>query len=83
MVETPLDRVEGTWIASPWLVPDHVLHDGRLAHLGQAEPVHRDPRPRPTKFTAKAQAMVDKYTVRTETDDKIPVVAPPAGATST
>ncbi|MEI2746920.1 MAG: hypothetical protein V9G22_16610 [Ottowia sp.] len=29
---------------------------------------------------AKTQAMVDKYTVRTETDEKIPVVAPPAGS---
>ena len=31
-------------------------------------------------FTAKAQAVVDKYTVRTETADKIPVVAPPPGS---
>ena len=30
-------------------------------------------------FAKKAQAMVDKYTVRTETDEKIPVVQPPAG----
>ena len=34
----------------------------------------------PDKFMAKTQAMVDKYTVRTETDEKIPVVAPPAGS---
>jgi cytochrome c oxidase subunit II len=31
-------------------------------------------------FEAKTQNMVDKYTVRTETDDEIPVVAPPAGS---
>jgi cytochrome c oxidase subunit 2 len=31
-------------------------------------------------FVAKTQAMIDKYTVRTETDDKIPVVAPPPGS---
>jgi cytochrome c oxidase subunit II len=35
---------------------------------------------RPEQFVAKAQAMVDKYTVRTETDSAIPVVAPPPGS---
>ncbi len=34
----------------------------------------------PEAFEAKTQAMVDKYTVRTETDEEIPVVAPPAGS---
>ena len=37
-------------------------------------------RVRPEQFSKAAQAMVDKYTVRTETDAKIPVVAPPAGS---
>jgi len=37
-------------------------------------------RTKPEQFMAKTQAMVDKYTVRTETDEKIPVVAPPAGS---
>ena len=32
------------------------------------------------KFQQKTQAMVDKYTVRTETERDIPVVAPPAGS---
>jgi cytochrome c oxidase subunit II len=32
------------------------------------------------KFTQKTQEMVDKYTVRTETDQKIPVVHPPSGS---
>jgi cytochrome c oxidase subunit II len=31
-------------------------------------------------FEEKTQNMVDKYTVRTETDSEIPVVAPPAGS---
>lgn len=35
---------------------------------------------KPDVFAAKAQAVVDKYTVRTETDDKIPVVHPPEGS---
>ena len=34
----------------------------------------------PEMFAAKTQAMVDKYTVRIETDQKIPVVAPPPGS---
>ncbi len=33
----------------------------------------------PEMFANKAQAVVDKYTVRTETDEKVPVVRPPAG----
>ncbi len=34
----------------------------------------------PDKFTVATQAMVDKYTVRTETDQNIPVVHPPEGS---
>ena len=34
----------------------------------------------PAKFQAKVQEMVDKYKVREETAQKIPVVAPPAGS---
>ncbi len=34
----------------------------------------------PELFAKKAQDMVDKYKVREETDEKIPVVAPPAGS---
>ena len=34
----------------------------------------------PAIFGEKVQAMIDEYTVRTETDQKIPVVAPPAGS---
>ncbi|MCP4040849.1 MAG: cytochrome c oxidase subunit II [Gammaproteobacteria bacterium] len=34
----------------------------------------------PAKFMAKVQAMVDKHTVRKETAQQIPVVAPPAGS---
>ena len=37
-------------------------------------------RVKPAVYQRAAQEMVDKYTVRTETDEKIPVVAPPAGA---
>ena len=34
----------------------------------------------PEMFSKKTQAMVDQYKVREETDKKIPVVKPPAGA---
>ncbi|HEC16162.1 MAG TPA: cytochrome C oxidase subunit II [Sedimenticola sp.] len=34
----------------------------------------------PAKYQAKVQAMIDKYKVREETAQKIPVVAPPAGS---
>lgn len=34
----------------------------------------------PAQFGAKVQAMIDEHTVRTETDQNIPVVAPPAGS---
>ena len=34
----------------------------------------------PAAFAEKAQAMVDQWTVRTETDMQVPVVAPPPGS---
>ena len=34
----------------------------------------------PAQFGAKVQAMIDEYTVRNETEQNIPVVAPPAGS---
>jgi cytochrome c oxidase subunit 2 len=34
----------------------------------------------PAVYGAKVQAMIDQYTVRTETEQKIPVVHPPAGS---
>jgi cytochrome c oxidase subunit II len=37
-------------------------------------------RVKPEQFSRASQEMVDKYTVRTETDEKIPVVRPPAGS---
>ncbi|MFO1273305.1 MAG: cytochrome c oxidase subunit II [Rubrivivax sp.] len=37
-------------------------------------------RVRPEQFSRAAQEVVDKYTVRTETDEKIPVVHPPVGS---
>jgi hypothetical protein len=61
------------------LVHGDVLHDAVLAHLRKTEPVHRDlPRHAGTLFQGDAE---DGRPVHgTETEQKIPVVAPPAGA---
>ena len=65
----PLDRVEGTWIAIAFvwcmimffmMVYWHIYGDQNLSTETY--------KTRPEQFVAKAQAMVDKYTVRTETD---------------
>ena len=77
----PLDRVEGTWIAIAFvwcmimffmMVYWHIYGDQNLSTETY--------KTRPDQFIAKAQAVVDKYTVRTETDAAIPVVAPPPGS---
>ena len=77
----PLDRVEGTWIgiALVWclimffMMPYwHVYGKHNLANEAF--------RTTPEAYQKRVQEMVDKYTVRTETDQKIPVVHPPAGS---
>ena len=77
----PLDRVEGTWIAiafawclvmffmMPWW---HVYGKQNLANEAY--------RSTPEMFQKKTDEMVAKYTVREETDLKIPVVKPPPGS---
>jgi len=77
----PLDRVEGTWIAIAlvwclimfFMMPYwHVYGKQNLANEAY--------RTTPDAYQKRAQEVVDKYTVRTETDLKIPVVHPPAGS---
>jgi len=77
----PIDRVEGTWIAIAlvWclimffmMIGWHVWGRQNLSTETYKTTVEQ--------FSAKTQAMVDKYTVRTETDQKLPVVAPPPGS---
>jgi cytochrome c oxidase subunit 2 len=77
----PIDRVEGTWIAIAltWclimffmMVGWHVWGNQNLSTETY--------RTTPDKFMAKVQAMVEQHTVRTETDEKTPVVAPPPGS---
>jgi cytochrome c oxidase subunit 2 len=77
----PVDKVEITWIvlALIWclimffMMPYwHVYGKQNLSNEAY--------RSTPELFSQKTQTMVDKYTVRTETDQKIPVVRPPAGS---
>ena len=77
----PLDRVEGMWIliAFVWcLVMFFMMPYWHL--YGKQNLSNETYRVKPEQFARAAQEMVDKYTVRTETDEKIPVVKPPAGA---
>lgn len=77
----PIDRVEGTWIviALTWCLIMFAMMVGW--HIWGNQNLSTETyRTTPEKFTEKAQAMVDKWTVRTETDEKVPVVAPPPGS---
>ncbi len=77
----PIDRVEGTWIAIAltWCLIMFFMMVGW--HIWGSQNLSTETyRTTPQQFTEKAQAMVDQYTVRTETEQKIPVVAPPPGS---
>ena len=77
----PLDRVEGTWIAIAltWSLIMFVMMP--LWHVyGKQNLSNEAYRTTPEAFMAKTQAMVDQHTVRTETDQQIPVVSPPPGS---
>ena len=77
----PIDRVEGTWIviALIWCFVRFFMMVGW--HIWGRQNLSTETyRVTPDVFAARTQAMVDKYTVRTETADKIPVVAPPPGS---
>jgi cytochrome c oxidase subunit 2 len=77
----PLDRVEGTWIAIAliWCLTMFAMMIGW--HIYGSQNLSTETyKTTPELYSKKAQAMVDKYTVRTETADNIPVVAPPVGS---
>ena len=77
----PLDRVEGTWIAIAliWCLVMFFMMIGWHIYGKQnlSTETYKTTR---EMFTAKTQAVVDKYTVRTETEQNIPVVHPPVGS---
>jgi len=77
----PLDRVEGTWIALAlvWSLIMFIMMP--LWHVyGKQNLSNEAYRTTPEAFMAKTQAMVDQYTVRTETNQNMPVVHPPPGS---
>jgi len=77
----PLYRVEGLWIAIAfaWCMVMFFMMVGWHIY-GKQNLSTETYKTTPEMFSAKTQAMVDKYTVRTETDQNIPVVRPPEGS---
>jgi cytochrome c oxidase subunit 2 len=75
----PIDRVEGTWIALALIWCLIMFAMMPFWHvMGKQNISNEAYRTTPEQYSAKAQAMVDQYTVRTETERAIPVVHPPA-----
>ena len=77
----PIDRVEGTWIAIAliWCLIMFFMMVGW--HIWGKQNLSTETyRVTVDQFMAKTQAMVDKYKVREETEENIPVVAPPPGS---
>lgn len=77
----PLDRVEGTWIliAFAWcLVMFFMMPYWHV--YGKQNLSNETYKTTADVFGKKVQAFAEQYKVREETDEKIPVVHPPAGA---
>ena len=80
----PLDRVEGTWIAIALVWSLIMFAMMPLWHVyGKQNLSNEAYRTTPEAYMAKTMAMINAHTVRTETDQQIPVVAPPPGSSST
>ena len=77
----PLDRVEGTWIAIAfvWCMVLFFMMPYWQVY-GKQNLSNEAYRTTAEAFSKKTQEMVDKHTVRTETDQKIPVVRAPPGS---
>jgi cytochrome c oxidase subunit 2 len=77
----PIDRSEIIWIAIAFAWCMVMFFMMPYWHIyGKQNLSTETYRVTPELFSKAAQKMVDQYTVRTETEQKIPVVAPPAGA---
>ncbi|MEI6413680.1 MAG: cytochrome C oxidase subunit II [Pseudomonadota bacterium] len=77
----PIDRIEITWVvvALSWCLFMFAMMP--LWHIyGRQNLTSESYRVSPEAYAAKAQEMVSKYTVRTETARNYPVVHPPAGS---
>jgi cytochrome c oxidase subunit 2 len=77
----PIDRVEIVWVSIALLWCLFMFFMMPYWHvMGKQNVSNEAYKTRPDVFAKKAQAVVDQYTVRTETEQNIPVVAPPAGS---
>jgi cytochrome c oxidase subunit II len=80
-VNQPLDRVEGTWIVIAFVWCLVMFFMMPYWHIyGKQNLANEAYRSTPEMFQQKTDDMVAKYTVRHETEEKIPVVRPPAGS---
>ena len=77
----PLDRVEGAWIVIAFVWCMVLFFMLPYWHIyGKQNLSNEAYRTTPEMFSKKTQEVVDKYTVRTETELKIPVVHAPPGS---
>jgi cytochrome c oxidase subunit 2 len=79
--KAPLDKMELVWIglALTWsLIMFFMMLYWHI--YGKQNLANETYKTTKEMYSAKAQAMVDKYTVRTESDKQVPVVKPPAGS---
>ena len=74
----PLDRLEAVWIAISFIWCMVMFFMMTLWHVyGKQNLATETYKTTPAKFAEQAQAAAAKWTVRTETEQQIPVVAPP------
>jgi len=77
----PLDRVEGTWIALALLWSLIMFAMMPYWHVyGKQNLSNEAYRTTIAAFGQQVQEGIDKYTVRTETDQQLPVIQPPPGS---
>jgi len=77
----PIDRVEGIWIILAFIWCMVMFFMMPYWHVfGKQNLANEAYRSTPEAFAKKAEDMVAKFKVREETDQKIPVVHPPAGS---
>ena len=77
----PVDRVEILWVVIAFVWCMIMFFMMPYWHVyGKQNLSTETYRVKPELYAKATQDMVDKYTVRTEGDNKVPVVAPPAGS---
>ncbi len=77
----PLDKVEGTWIGIALVWSLIMFFMMPFWHVYGKQNISSEAyKTTPQAYMAKAQAMVDQYTIRKETAAQLPVVRPPPGS---